>query len=66
MKSSRVYLQKTSSSKTIFKNDHLTGEVLRNSILKSGIGIGSLIAVGGTFSSYIAINTIIHAVLQPP
>ena len=54
--------EKQAVVKQSLKTDHLTGEVLRNSILKSGIGIGSLIAVGGTFSSYIAINTIIHAV----
>lgn len=54
--------EKQAVVKQSLKTEHLTGEVLRNSILKSGIGIGSLIAVGGTFSSYIAINTIIHAV----
>ena len=54
--------EKQAVVKRALKTEHLTGEVLRNSILKSGIGIGSLIAIGGTFSSYIAINTIIHAV----
>lgn len=54
--------EKQAVVKQSLNTEHLTGEVLRNSILKSGIGIGSLIAVGGTFSSYIAINTIIHAV----
>lgn len=54
--------EKQAVVKQSLNTEYLTGEVLRNSILKSGIGIGSLIAVGGTFSSYIAINTIIHAV----
>ena len=44
------------------QTDHLSGEVLRNSFLKSGIGIGSLITVGSSFGAYIAINTIIHAI----
>mgnify|MGYP000922674809 CR=1 FL=1 len=48
--------------KQSLQTDHLSGEVLRNSFLKSGIGIGSLITVGSSFGAYIAINTIIHAI----
>ena len=48
--------------KQSLQTDHLSGEVLRNSFLKSGIGIGSLIIVGSSFGAYIAINTIIHAI----
>ena len=48
--------------KQSLQTDHLSGEVLRNSFLKSGVGIGSLITVGSTFGAYIAINTIIHAI----
>ena len=48
--------------KQALQTDHLSGEVLRNSFLKSGIGIGSLITVGSSFGAYIAINTIIHAI----
>lgn len=48
--------------KKSLQTDHLSGEVLRNSFLKSGIGIGSLITVGSSFGAYIAINTIIHAI----
>lgn len=48
--------------KQSLQTDHLSGEVLRNSLLKSGIGIGSLITVGSSFGAYIAINTIIHAI----
>ena len=48
--------------KQSLQKDHLSGEVLRNSFLKSGIGIGSLITVGSSFGAYIAINTIIHAI----
>ena len=48
--------------KQSLQTDHLSGEVLRNSFLKSGIGIGSLITVGSSFGTYIAINTIIHAI----
>ena len=48
--------------KQSLQTDHLSGEVLRNSFLKSGIGIGSLITVGNSFGAYIAINTIIHAI----
>lgn len=48
--------------KQFLQTDHLSGEVLRNSFLKSGIGIGSLITVGSSFGAYIAINTIIHAI----
>lgn len=48
--------------KQSLQTDHLSGEVLRNSFLKSGIGIGSLITVGSSFRAYIAINTIIHAI----
>lgn len=49
-------------TKQSLQTDHLSGEVLRNSFLKSGIGIGSLITVGSSFGAYIAINTIIHAI----
>ena len=48
--------------KQSLQTDHLSGEVLRNSLLKSGVGIGSLITVGSSFGAYIAINTIIHAI----
>ena len=48
--------------KQSLQTDHLSGEVLRNSFLKSGVGIGSLITVGSSFGAYIAINTIIHAI----
>ena len=48
--------------KQSLQTDHLNGEVLRNSLLKSGVGIGSLITVGSSFGAYIAINTIIHAI----
>ena len=48
--------------KQSLQTDHLSGEVLRNSLLKSGVGIGSLITVGSSFAAYIAINTIIHAI----
>ena len=48
--------------KQSLQTDHLSGEVLRNSLLKSGVGIGSLIPVGSSFGAYIAINTIIHAI----
>ena len=48
--------------KQSLQTDHLSGEVLRNSFLKSGIGIGSLITVGSSFGAYIAINTLIHAI----
>lgn len=48
--------------KQSLQTDHLSGEVLRNSFLKSGIGIGSLITVSSSFGAYIAINTIIHAI----
>ena len=48
--------------KQSLQTDHLSGEVLRNSFLKSGIDIGSLITVGSSFGAYIAINTIIHAI----
>ena len=48
--------------KQSLQTDHLSGEVLRNSFLKSGIGISSLITVGSSFGAYIAINTIIHAI----
>lgn len=48
--------------KQSLQTDHLSGEVLRNSFLKSGVGIGSLITVGSTFGAYIATNTIIHAI----
>ena len=48
--------------KQSLQTDHLSGEVLRNSFLKSGIGIGSLITVGSSFGAYIAINTFIHAI----
>lgn len=48
--------------KQSLQTDHLSGEVLRNSFLKSGIGIGSLITIGSSFGAYIAINTIIHAI----
>lgn len=48
--------------KQSLQTDHLSGEVLHNSFLKSGIGIGSLITVGSSFGAYIAINTIIHAI----
>ena len=48
--------------KQSLQTDHLSGEVLRNSFLKSGIGIGSLITVDSSFGAYIAINTIIHAI----
>lgn len=48
--------------KQSLQTDHLSGEVLRNSLLKSGVGIGSLITVGSSFGDYIAINTIIHAI----
>lgn len=48
--------------KRSLQTDHLSGEVLRNSFLKSGVGIGSLITVGSSFGAYIAINTIIHAI----
>lgn len=48
--------------KQSLQTNHLTGEVLRNSFLKSGVGIGSLITVGSSFGAYIAINTIIHAI----
>ena len=48
--------------KQSLQTNHLSGEVLRNSFLKSGVGIGSLITVGSSFGAYIAINTIIHAI----
>ena len=48
--------------KQSLQTNHLSGEVLRNSFLKSGVGIGSLITVGSSFGVYIAINTIIHAI----
>lgn len=48
--------------KQSLQTDHLSGEVLRNSFLKSGVGIGSLITIGSSFGAYIAINTIIHAI----
>ena len=48
--------------KQSLQTDHLSGEVLRNSFLKSGVGIGSLITIGNSFGAYIAINTIIHAI----
>ena len=48
--------------KQSLQTDHLSGEVLCNSFLKSGVGIGSLITVGSSFGAYIAINTIIHAI----
>ena len=48
--------------KQSLQTDHLSGEILRNSFLKSGVGIGSLITVGSSFGAYIAINTIIHAI----
>lgn len=48
--------------KQSLQTDHLSGEVLRNSLLKSGVGIGSLITVGSSFGACIAINTIIHAI----
>ena len=48
--------------KQSLQTDHLSGEVLRNSFLKSGVGIGSLVTVGSSFGAYIAINTIIHAI----
>ena len=48
--------------KQSLQTDHLSGEVLRNSFLKSGVGIGFLITVGSSFGAYIAINTIIHAI----
>lgn len=48
--------------KQSLQTDHLSGEVLRNSLLKSGVGIGSLITIGSSFGAYIAINTIIHAI----
>ena len=48
--------------KQSLQTDHLSGEVLRNSLLKSGVGIGSLITAGSSFGAYIAINTIIHAI----
>ena len=48
--------------KQSLQTDYLSGEVLRNSFLKSGVGIGSLITVGSSFGAYIAINTIIHAI----
>lgn len=48
--------------KQSLQTDHLSGEVLRNSLLKSGVGISSLITVGSSFGAYIAINTIIHAI----
>lgn len=48
--------------KQSLQTDHLSGEVLRNSLLKSSVGIGSLITVGSSFGAYIAINTIIHAI----
>ena len=48
--------------KQSLQTDHLSGEVLRNSFLKSGVGIGSLITVGSSSGAYIAINTIIHAI----
>ena len=37
--------------KQSLQTDHLSGEVLRNSFLKSGVGIGSLITVGSTFGA---------------
>lgn len=48
--------------KQSLQTDHLSGEVLRNSFLKSGVGLGSLITIGSSFGAYIAINTIIHAI----
>ena len=48
--------------KQSLQTNHLSGEVLHNSFLKSGVGIGSLITVGSSFGAYIAINTIIHAI----
>lgn len=48
--------------KQSLQTNHLSGEVLRNSFLKSGVGIGSLITIGSSFGAYIAINTIIHAI----
>ena len=48
--------------KQSLQTNHLSGEVLRNSFLKSGVGIGSLITVGSSFGAYIAINTVIHAI----
>ena len=48
--------------KQSLQTNHLSGEVLRNSFLKSSVGIGSLITVGSSFGAYIAINTIIHAI----
>lgn len=48
--------------KQSLQTNHLSGEVLRNSFLKSGVGISSLITVGSSFGVYIAINTIIHAI----
>ena len=48
--------------KQSLQTDHLSGEVLRNSFLKSGVGISSLITIGSSFGAYIAINTIIHAI----
>ena len=48
--------------KQSLQTNHLSGEVLRNSFLKSGVGISSLITVGSSFGAYIAINTIIHAI----
>lgn len=48
--------------KQSLQTDHLSGEVLRNSFLKSGVGLSSLITIGSSFGAYIAINTIIHAI----
>ncbi|MDE8714962.1 hypothetical protein PZH35_11735, partial [Veillonella atypica] len=49
--------------KQSLQTDHLSGELLRNSFLKSGVGIGSLITVGSSFGANIAINTINHAII---